>query len=125
MALMAQAQENPTLCPIKFPSINLCASLDWVLPPQTHQEASILLKFWHKDNGSVNGPYQFSGEKLGVDLWMPAMNHGSAPTRLEVQEAGVFLVKNLYFIMPGHWQLRFKVIQQDKILDRAVVDLHL
>lgn len=52
-------------------------------------------------------------DNVEVVLWMPSMNHGSAPTQVErAVDAqgdilpGVYLVRNLYFIMGGDWEVR-------------------
>jgi hypothetical protein len=52
-------------------------------------------------------------DRVQVTLWMPSMNHGSAPTQVEQVlnsdgelQPGVFNVRNLYFIMPGDWEVR-------------------
>ena len=44
---------------------------------------------------------------LAVTPWMPDMGHGSSvkPT-VTAKGGGVYLVEDLYFFMPGRWQLR-------------------
>jgi len=52
-------------------------------------------------------------DNIEVDLWMPSMGHGSAPTQIERAMdddgnilTGVFNVRNAYFIMGGDWDVR-------------------
>lgn len=52
-------------------------------------------------------------DQVEVTLWMPSMGHGSAPTQVErVIDSngdivtGTFLVRNVYFIMPGYWEVQ-------------------
>ncbi len=52
-------------------------------------------------------------DNVEVVLWMPSMGHGSAPTRVERAVdangdalAGVFNVRNVYFVMGGDWEVR-------------------
>ncbi|OYZ18058.1 MAG: hypothetical protein B7Y39_14245 [Bdellovibrio sp. 28-41-41] len=52
-------------------------------------------------------------DNIEVVLWMPSMGHGSAPTQLERAIdangnllAGVFNVRNVYFVMGGDWDVR-------------------
>lgn len=54
----------------------------------------------------------FEGE-VQVVLWMPSMNHGSAPTSVEpVRDVsgkvllGQYLVRQIYFTMGGDWEVR-------------------
>jgi hypothetical protein len=47
------------------------------------------------------------GLTLQVTPWMPAMGHGTSvdPT-VSVQGQGIYLVQDIYFYMPGQWELR-------------------
>lgn len=52
-------------------------------------------------------------DNIEVVLWMPSMGHGSAPTQVERAVdtngnllAGVFNVRNVYFVMGGEWEVR-------------------
>jgi hypothetical protein len=52
-------------------------------------------------------------DNIEVVLWMPSMGHGSAPTQVERAVdsngnvlAGVFNVRNVFFIMGGDWEVR-------------------
>lgn len=55
-------------------------------------------------------------DNIEVELWMPSMGHGSAPTQIErAIDAkgsiipGVFNVRNVYFIMSGEWEVQVKL----------------
>lgn len=59
-------------------------------------------------------------DTIEVELWMPSMGHGSAPTQLEraldVEGQvilGTYNVRNVYFIMPGLWQVFVKLTDAD------------
>lgn len=52
-------------------------------------------------------------ENINVVLWMPSMGHGSAPTQVVpavdangILIPGTFLVKNMFFMMGGDWEIR-------------------
>lgn len=52
-------------------------------------------------------------ENINVVLWMPSMGHGSAPTQVVpavdangILIPGTFLVKNVFFMMGGDWEIR-------------------
>jgi len=50
------------------------------------------------------------GSLDGLDLtavpWMPAMDHGTSSPTVTPQGGGKFVVSNLYFYMPGVWELK-------------------
>ena len=52
-------------------------------------------------------------DNIKVVLWMPSMGHGSSPTQVEHAVdangsaiTGAYSVKNVYFVMPGEWEVR-------------------
>ena len=47
-----------------------------------------------------------------VKLWMPDMDHGSAPTRL-VSSDNCTRIERINFIMPGVWDLQIKLDNAD------------
>ena len=46
---------------------------------------------------------------FGVKLWMPGMG-GSFPVTLEKIADGVFLASEVFFTMPGYWDIHFQVL---------------
>lgn len=49
------------------------------------------------------------GVSLDVEPWMPAMGHGSSTPTVTAQGGGVYLVTEVYFYMPGAWELRTSI----------------
>jgi len=49
------------------------------------------------------------GVSLDVQPWMPAMGHGSSTPTVTAQGGGVYLVTEVYFYMPGAWELRTSI----------------
>lgn len=48
-------------------------------------------------------------------LWMPGMGHGSAPTTVTPStEAGCFVIDDIDFLMPGHWQIKIQIPAQNE-----------
>ena len=41
-------------------------------------------------------------------LWMPSMGHGSSPTRVERLDTGTYRASEVFFVMPGEWELKFE-----------------
>jgi hypothetical protein len=64
-----------------------------------------------------------------IKLWMPSMGHGSSPVKISQALGtagapldGVFNVTNVFFVMPGEWEIR--VIVKDgngNLLDQAAL----
>jgi hypothetical protein len=107
-----QALACPAHASLDFPQSGLNAHLEWVISPEGNTGESILRVQWTKlSDGTAFEPRGFSAV-----LWMPSMNHGSAPT--QVQRVldnqgnivpGTYDVRNMYFVMPGDWEVRFTV----------------
>jgi len=48
-----------------------------------------------------------TGCTIDVLPWMPAHGHGATATPLfEEEVGGIYLVSNINYTMPGHWELR-------------------
>lgn len=75
----------------------LCYQLRWVTGPTTSGP----------DEFEIKIESMTSDSQLSVELWMPDHGHGSAPVEIEALGSGVFRVREVYFIMPGFWELRF------------------
>ncbi len=89
--------------------------------PIEMEESLIRLVF--KDSTSQL-PVEIS-DRVKVSLWMPEMNHGSAPTQIEriLDESGNilpghFLVRGAYFTMGGKWQVWFDLKDSDGKIER-------
>ncbi len=101
---------------LEFSGANLHAHLSWLKAPVDDSEAVMQLE-WHDatTHAIVEPNLPFS-----VELYMPSMGHGSAPTKIgrAVDDRGniilgTYRVNNMYFIMPGEWEVRVKVKYSD------------
>jgi hypothetical protein len=61
-------------------------------------------------------------DTIEVVLWMPEMNHGSAPTQVGRAinangdvEVGKFIVRNIYFVMGGKWDVRVSITDSNGV----------
>jgi hypothetical protein len=50
---------------------------------------------------------------VSADLWMPSMGHGSSPVALYPQANGCTVIRNINFMMPGDWQVRVRMQNED------------
>lgn len=101
---------------LTFAQGTLHAHLSWTAGPALEEESSLLLE-WRK--GSDHSAIE-PGREFKVYLWMPDMNHGSAPTVLvPANDAqgnrlpGAYNVGNVHFIMGGRWTVNVALKNAD------------
>lgn len=87
--------------------------LSWTQGPDAQGGESKMRLEWH--DGATHNLIE-PGLPFAVTLWMPSMGHGSAPTKIErlldsqgKAVKGTYLVSNMYFVMPGDWDIRVSV----------------
>lgn len=96
----------------------LCAAVFWRVLPRDGEMAAFQLQFAQANNALLKEP---SGE-LKVFLWMPSMGHGSSPVTLSKTESvGIYSVTDVYFVMPGAWEIRVQI----KAGDGTISELHI
>lgn len=119
---LAETQEHSKLCPLYFQQTDTCAKVEFIHGPFDGEESSFVIHFY--EHQSAHGePVMVTPAQMKVDLWMYMGNHGghgSAPVVVTEQSPGVYLVSNVYFIMPGRWNIRFFVENEQKDL---IVDI--
>lgn len=102
--------------------------LTWAEGPALETE-NVLRAEWHSgtDHSSIEAPAPFK-----VELNMPAMGHGSAPTQLErvlddkgQPIPGVYNVRGLYFTMAGDWEVRVTLKAADGTEETQKFSVHL
>lgn len=93
---------------MQFPEQGLVVKFQFLTEPGTGKDSQALLETFDLQSGQ---PVAIN-QKLQVKLWMPSMNHGSAPTQIQrwVETDGTvsitkYLIKNVYFTMGGQWQV--------------------
>lgn len=100
-----------------FASGKIHAHLSWDQGPDGNGGESIMRVEWHD---GVTHQIIDMGLPFEVSLWMPSMGHGSAPT--QIQRAidnqgqaivGTYQIRNMYFVMPGDWDVRVTLKYQD------------
>lgn len=124
----ASAQDN-TECPLSFPKHGLCASISWLKEPTEDTKGEFYLRFWKAGFGTEAGPYVTPENKAFVKLWMASMGHGSSPVALNLAKdqagneiAGVFLASDVFFVMPGEWEIWVQLKKDKQVLEQAKKD---
>lgn len=87
-------------CDVHFEQYDICGSIQWIKGPSKNERNEFHVTF----NNTL------SDAALKVDLWMPAMNHGSRAVTLEWSSPTTVKVDKAFFVMNGPWLIRFFLI---------------
>jgi hypothetical protein len=58
-----------------------------------------------------------------VVLWMPSMGHGSTPSQTVRVDEGTYRTSNVFFIMPGEWEIRIQLKSGGEVTDETRITL--
>ena len=108
---------SQTPCPFYFPSENLCLKFHWQKKPTETTMGEIQLRFFSPEN--VKEQRDPKGFPF-VFLWMPSMGHGSSPTHTIRIKEGLYLVQDVFFIMPGPWDIHFQLKESEEIKEEKI-----
>lgn len=75
-----------------------CHVLEWLDSPSLSNASSFKLQ--------LMTDLVLEGANLKVELWMPDHGHGSAPVTVTRVNSHEFIASEIYFIMPGLWEVR-------------------
>ena len=117
-----KSDENPQAqsledCRLKFEWQSLCLGWTWETVGNTTQYGSFILQTAQPSGGAL--VLKDVGAELKVVLWMPSMGHGSVPVQIEKLSVGLYRIKNIFFIMPGEWDLHFQLFENGTKVDEA------
>jgi len=95
---------------LTFANNTIHAHINWTVGPQAENESMMLISF---KTGADHKPLDIKA-KVKVALFMPEMGHGSSPTKVE-KVTGTFdyKVSKIYFSMPGKWEVRVTLTNED------------
>ncbi len=116
-------QEKASSCSLKLSSSGYCLTWQWETMPTSTALGSIVFKVFRGnlyDDSLV--PVDFEIQPVVV-LWMPSMGHGSSPTVVHPLDLGTYRASNVFFVMPGDWEIRFQMKEGATVRDEAVVSL--
>ncbi|MBL7542438.1 MAG: hypothetical protein JNL11_01410 [Bdellovibrionaceae bacterium] len=105
-------------CLNTFSTSQLCMRWSWEVQPTSKQVGSFVFKVYRLNQWDQTAVEVDLSAMPEVVLWMPSMGHGSTPTKIERLDVGTYRVGNVFFIMPGAWEIRFQVKDESK----AIVD---
>lgn len=76
---------------------DICTDITWSQGPTSQGESRFQIQFDSELSEATT---------LEVILWMPSMNHGSAPVTVKRSSPSSFEATRVFFIMPGDWEVR-------------------
>lgn len=109
-------------CAIRLNPSGACLSWKWEAEPTRAKAGSLIFKVFHS-NAYDATPVEQDLAHPAVVLWMPSMGHGSSPTQVDRLDTGTYRASNVYFVMPGQWEIRFQDKDGADVRDEAVVAL--
>jgi hypothetical protein len=109
---------NQNRCALSFLAASFCLATTWDKQPAVNSQSSFIIRITKVADAQTLTDLPGT---LTVVLWMPAMGHGSSPATIEKMDTGIYHVTNAYFIMPGEWEVRFQLLNdQSQVIDKAV-----
>lgn len=118
-------EQKASDCQIRFKTSGYCLALHWEVAPTSNKAGSLIFKVY-RGNAYDDSPVGMDFSNVpSLVLWMPSMGHGSIPTTTSLLDIGTFRASNVFFIMPGEWEMRFQVKDGVNLLDEAVVNITL
>jgi YtkA-like len=95
---------------LSFAQGKIHAHISWTVGPVVEKESVMLVEF---KTGADHKPLDIKSD-LTVALFMPEHGHGSSPTKVEkVTGSSSFKVSKMYFTMPGKWEVRVTIKNED------------
>jgi hypothetical protein len=80
----------------------------WRVGPVVGDECKLLVVMTDRENRPVS-----PSKKFNLMLWMPTMGHGSFPITVKETSTGVFEATELFFTMPGYWDIHFQLLDEN------------
>lgn len=93
---------------IFFTTEDINVSVYWRSGPVVGDECKLLVVMTDRENRPVSPSKRFH-----LMLWMPTMGHGSFPITVKETSLGVFEATEVFFTMPGYWDLHFQLLDEN------------
>jgi hypothetical protein len=110
--VLAPLSTETSRCEFEFLSSAICLSYSWQALPQEGQPGELLVRLYQLDK-TDGFPLLIENDiNLRIQLFMPDMGHGSAPTKTIKLSNGTYQVSRLFFTMPGYWTVNFQILDE-------------
>lgn len=101
-------------CQIDFRTENICGFSLWQIMPTESRIGQFKL---------ILSPGIEENLELDVYLWMPSMSHGSSPVKVKKISETEFIITEVFFIMPGEWEIRYQLKIDEQVIDEAIQNI--
>lgn len=108
-------------CEAQFKNFDGCVTWAWEKEPNSKEYGRMQVKIFRPNRLDGSSLLIEPDAELDLILWMPSMGHGSVPTRTEKVDIGSYRIHNLFFVMPGEWEMKFQLKREGKLVDEALV----
>lgn len=106
---LTNSNKDLSTCSLVLLKLKQCLSLTWLQAATDSQMGIFTLDFSEAVTADVK-----------VVLWMPSMGHGSRPTTVTRMSENQFQVSDVAFIMPGEWEIRIQLKENNQVIDEVV-----
>jgi hypothetical protein len=117
------AQEFKADCQTRFLNSGLCLTWFWETKPTSTEMGSLIFKTYRLNSVDQTPIEVDLSLTPQVILWMPSMGHGSTPTQTVKVDEGTYRATNVFFMMPGDWEIRFQLKSGTEIIDETHISL--
>jgi len=110
-------------CSFRFQQSSYCLTWAWEEIPTSMKPGALIFKVFRPnvfDHSPVMTDFSTAPRLV---LWMPSMGHGSSPTEVNRLDTGTYRASNVFFIMPGEWDLRFLAQDSSGDQDEVIVPI--
>lgn len=109
--------DTVTGCGHIFKTENLCLKTAWVQRPSESTYGEMTLHFVDPSDET-----RFIDPKSDpfIVLWMPSMGHGSSPVTIERIDVGRYKASEIFFIMPGAWDIRYQLKSGTDVVEEKI-----
>ncbi|RYZ91710.1 MAG: serine protease spb1 [Proteobacteria bacterium] len=111
-------------CDIRFTQSQHCLEYAWVTYPTESKPGEFLFKIYRLNLADQSPMPVDHNLKLQVVLWMPSMGHGSTPVTVTRLDVGTFSATKVFFVMPGEWEIKFQLKDEEALQDEAILSLN-
>lgn len=94
--------------------------LEWERRPTETDYGSFLVKVGRENRADGSPVLLDVPGTLSVELWMPSMGHGSSPVTVDKLDVGTFRATDVFFTMPGDWEIRLQLREGASVEQVAV-----
>jgi hypothetical protein len=107
-----------------LPLSQMQVSIVWKKAQTEEETGSFLLKFWRPNLADQSQVLLDFPQALSVHLWMPSMGHGSSPVTITRLDVGTYLIEEVYFSMPGVWEIQIQLKDENGAIDATAIPVH-